>query len=553
MSPGHHESQASAYGHDTWMNMGGGYSHAGPSPTLSPMPDFHGFDFNQQHQPQAPMPIEPSYSIPRPPPYSAGVPQMPPPLIMPHNGVWPSMIASQSQQGTYQPPTLLPALPPQTPISASTASDATPTSAKTSTSRRKLTDEERRQMCLEAEQNPTMKQTQIGAKFNVERSTVSKILRQKERYINPPPKEEVISPGKKSKAKLPDFEKTLTNWVKNQQRRGLAVTDEDLRKQARKFSFSRSDQALLSSPSWLEKVKQKNGLMTSESTPTQNSGVENVNSSATSYDETPNNASPTSSNGLVSPPISATDDNSRLGLKEEQSLEYFDFDEKDFSHSPSIQPGSTIDLENALAGPIMSPLSPDPMPVEATELPDIEFEEEDLTVALASGRQRSQTISYTSNSGARPSSSSNRMAALPSRSLTASLDSRPMSMVVDPRQMMKRHKSVPDIHDAEPVRFSSMQPPPLPKSTDVSPISHPGSPVAEDDNIKALHAIKKLLQQHPGVADPDDYLAIGKLMEKLKLLRSPTSTPVLPGGMHSVETLESPRINRKRTITGIST
>ncbi|RMZ82749.1 hypothetical protein DV738_g1569, partial [Chaetothyriales sp. CBS 135597] len=519
------------------------------------MPDYHGFDFSQQHQPQAPMPIEPSYSIPRPPPYSAGVPQMPPPLIMPHNGVWPSMIASQSQQGAYQPPALLPALPPQTPISAGTVSDTTPTSAKTSTSRRKLTDEERRQMCLEAEQNPTMKQTQIGAKFNVERSTVSKILRHKERYINPPPKEEVTSPGKKSKAKLPDFEKTLTNWVKNQQRRGLAVTDDDLRNQARKFSFSRSDQALLSSPSWLEKVKQKNGLTTGESTPTHNSGVDNmVDSSATSYDETPNNVSPTSSNGLVSPPISATDDNnSRLPLKEEQSLGYFDFDEKDFSHSPSIPPGSTTDLDTSLVGPIMTPLSPDPMPLEVSELSGMDFEDSDLTASSGSGRQRSQTISYMSNSGSQPPNGERTMAALPSRSLTTSLDIRPNSMVIDPRQMMKRHKSVPDIHDPEPVRFSSMQPPPLPKSTDVSPISHPGSPVTEDDNIKALHAIKKLLQQHPGVADPDDYLAIGKLMEKLKLLRSPTSTPVLPGGMHSVDTLESPRMSRKRTITGIST
>ena len=76
--------------------------------------------------------------------------------------------------------------------------------------------------------------------------------------MNPPaPKEEVSSPGKKSKAKLPDFEKTLTNWVKNQQKKGLFVSDDELRKQARVFSFSRSDQALLSSPSWLEKFKQE--------------------------------------------------------------------------------------------------------------------------------------------------------------------------------------------------------------------------------------------------------------------------------------------------------
>ena len=159
MPSDHHESQGSGYGPNSWMNMsGGGYSQAGPSPHMSPpIPEFHGFDYNT-----VPTPIEPQFSMPRPPPYAVGVPpQMPPPLIMPQNGIWPSMIASQSHHGSYQPP-ILPAMPMQTPVSAGTGSDVTPTSAKTTSSRRKLTDEERRQMCLEAEQNPTMKQTQIG-------------------------------------------------------------------------------------------------------------------------------------------------------------------------------------------------------------------------------------------------------------------------------------------------------------------------------------------------------------------------------------------------------
>jgi hypothetical protein len=180
MPPDHPESQGSGYGHNSWMNMAGGYSQGGPPPSMSPMHDYQGFEFHP-----APMPIEPAYSMPRPPPYAAGVPQMPPPLIMPQNGIWPSMIASQSHPQSSYAPTILPAAPIQTPVSAGTGSDVTPTSAKTSTSRRKLTDEERRQMCLEAEQNPTMKQTQIGglsslvlldliadaalAKFNVER------------------------------------------------------------------------------------------------------------------------------------------------------------------------------------------------------------------------------------------------------------------------------------------------------------------------------------------------------------------------------------------------
>ena len=132
-------------------------------------------------------------------------------------------------------------------------------------------------------------------------STVSKILRQKDKYMNPPPPKEVTTdPGKKSKAKLPDFEKTLTNWVVKQHKQGLPVTDQDLRKQARTFSLSRSHQALLSSPSWLEKFKQKNGLGRYSNS---------VDSTTTPLSESLVDASPaSSSDDLVSPPMSGSDD-----------------------------------------------------------------------------------------------------------------------------------------------------------------------------------------------------------------------------------------------------
>jgi len=97
-----------------------------------------------------------------------------------------------------------------------------------------------------------------------------------------------------------------------------------------------------------------------------------------------------------------------------------------------------------------------------------------------------------------------------------------------------------------------MQPPPLPRSSaDASPVSHPASPV-DDELIRALHEIKSLLEQNPSVAEPDDYLLIGKLMSKLKLLR-PVHVASLPGGMHPIDTIDSPRISKKRTILGIST
>ena len=164
MASNPHESPGSGYSHAQWMGMGG--YQTSPHPPTTQVPDYqHGYDY----APPA-MPMEPSYNMPRPPPHFSGShPLPPPPLITPHQALWPSMFTGN--QSSFPPP-LLPAGPVQTPLSAGTnptPTDVTPTSAKSSTSRRKLTDEERRQMCLEAEQNPGMKQTQIGGKCTVNR------------------------------------------------------------------------------------------------------------------------------------------------------------------------------------------------------------------------------------------------------------------------------------------------------------------------------------------------------------------------------------------------
>ncbi len=155
MPPEHQDSHHSGYGQSGWMNVHGAYS-ASPQTSMSPMHELSSFDY----QTTAPMPMEPAYNMHRPSPFAASHPQMLPPLMTPHSGLWPSMLASQPGSAYHAP--IQPTGPLQTPLSASTASDMTPTSAKTTTSRRKLTDEERRQMCIEAEQNPNMKQTQIG-------------------------------------------------------------------------------------------------------------------------------------------------------------------------------------------------------------------------------------------------------------------------------------------------------------------------------------------------------------------------------------------------------
>ncbi|THW35134.1 hypothetical protein D6D21_09280 [Aureobasidium pullulans] len=178
------------------------------------------------------------------------------PLMMP----WPSMLGSQqtfyppllpqTQIGTTSPPTM-------TPISAGSSSRSGPSVRKT------LSDDDRRRMCKYAEENPTAKQTEIGYLFGVERSTVSKVLRKKEIYLNQSqPKETPRSPpNKRSKARLPDIEKTLSAWVIKEQKKGSPITDDAIREQAYYFASIPGPENPASNPvnipGWLEKFKQK--------------------------------------------------------------------------------------------------------------------------------------------------------------------------------------------------------------------------------------------------------------------------------------------------------
>ena len=141
--------------HSGWADSGGYDSHH-QSP---PVQDYNGFSN------YAPLPMEPMYGTSmHPPPHHTHPtprtthPQLQP-LIMPQMPQWPSMLTSQS---TYQP-SLFPSAPvPITPASATPVSATSTHSRTSSTPRKTLTDSDRRRMCQYHEENPTVKQTEIG-------------------------------------------------------------------------------------------------------------------------------------------------------------------------------------------------------------------------------------------------------------------------------------------------------------------------------------------------------------------------------------------------------
>jgi hypothetical protein len=91
---------------------------------------------------------------------------------------------------------------------------------------------------------------------------VSKVLRQRDQYFKKGDGEPDSAAGKRAK-KNPDFDRTLSNYVRRQQQQGFELSDDEIMDQARRFAHgSNNQESLMSSltSSWLQKFKQKHGI-----------------------------------------------------------------------------------------------------------------------------------------------------------------------------------------------------------------------------------------------------------------------------------------------------
>lgn len=129
-----------------WVDMGG-YA----TTQHHQLTDFTGFQFGSSPI----MPIEPAYSMSMPQPYTT---QHLIPLTM--SSQWPSMLSTQPG---FAPMPVAPM--PITPIPPPLQHVQAPQISTPPTPRRTLTDTERRRMCLYHQENPHVKQTEIGGEF----------------------------------------------------------------------------------------------------------------------------------------------------------------------------------------------------------------------------------------------------------------------------------------------------------------------------------------------------------------------------------------------------
>lgn len=105
--------------------------------------------------------------------------------------------------------------------------------------------------------------------------------------------------------------------------------------------------------------------------------------------------------------------------------------------------------------------------------------------------------------------------------------------------VIKRNRSNPEIK-------TSMQPPPsVSKPATVSPISAPQSPT-QDEARSALELVMNYFQHQPAGLAAQEYVTIGKLMERLELAKSQHNTL---GGLTRIDEHDDvPRLNKKRSI-----
>lgn len=157
-----HLSPDNTYGPESWVDMSS-FQHQ------TTMPDYgggYGFMPPMSHG----LPSESLGRMPPPPPPQS-LHQQPPathtqlPMLMMPQATWPSMLTNPN---SYGPPHSAPPVPIPS-ITAPLKTSKLPAIQTTSQPRKTLTDDDRRAMCRYAEDHPTAKQTDIGARFGVER------------------------------------------------------------------------------------------------------------------------------------------------------------------------------------------------------------------------------------------------------------------------------------------------------------------------------------------------------------------------------------------------
>ena len=377
-------------------------------------------------------------------------------------------------------------------------------------------------------------------------STVSKVLRQKDKYLFP--EDGSRSPIKKAKGKFPDIERALSNWARNQQRSGHALNDNIIREKARFFATTVGNQdchAKVNSNSWLEKFKQKNHLMGAK--PRKSSDAQSdlgLDTASHSGDHTPNGISPISPAGGVSSASPVSPVKSRDNLKHGSPDSYGDFSAI-YKHDHSQSATSLASAYTDVTAPsTFSPQSPTSSFFPSEVDPASCGPASSAPAVKDSGHTRNRSFPMIDTDSVFP------VHTMPNSALETPNDDYP-DRTLSASSELHHVSSQPPSNVHSPIQGSPavMAPPPNPLNTgssaNNSTLSSPVTLPSQDEARRALELVMTFFQSQPsGAVDPQEYITMGKLMEKLKV-HGPVGQ--LPGGMHSID-MGQKEMSRKRSI-----
>ncbi|OKL55295.1 hypothetical protein UA08_09445 [Talaromyces atroroseus] len=358
------------------------------------------------------------------------------------------------------------------------------------TPRKILTDEVRRQICLYQEENKSAKQVEIADLFGVERSTVSKILRQKEKYLSMP--DGTQSPIKRGKHKESKIEKALANWVQKSKRQGRVLTRNDIEEKAKLFAknCATQDQKLkILTEGWLDKFFNENPIICSS--------LENSADTVVSDGESTPPILPTGPPLCLSPSL-------RQGMKNEIGDSAFnisgDFAKHDHSSTLDPIPSPSAGRTSA-ASPLVS---------ESPYVPTAHSRHS--LISSATGGLLNQTFggeiyssTYSKHSTNGPFSDTVLNSPLDEKleegNLTDTCD-------VSSKGSVRYHESNADLSSIG----NTMQPPHLP-------------PITKDEARHALDLVINYVKSEPGSELPDQVsITLDELKERLNVVRNDWSS-----------------------------
>lgn len=379
-------------------------------------------------------------------------------------------------------------------------------------------------------------------------STVSKVLRQREKYLFP--EDRSSSPVKRAKGKFPDIERALANWVRNSQKQGIPLTDAAIKEKARFFATTvgnNENPLKTNSASWLEKFKQKNGIGSGKLTRRASETNIAASAAASTSSLNPDSAgassqpssgiSPTSPSGLPSPSaLSAAKSDEEV--KADGIDSYLEFGQNgEYRHSnsqstTSLSSAFTDTAPSSFSGGPTSPTTPFTFSPDGNTGSWLPSQQARLPPPGSNfQRPRSQTFpmlgidpSFISNQSTEPLTPKYNMpVTAPSSALDSPVHEIPPSFGLDTAI------ASPPLHHSS--SNGSMAPPP--SGLQSPPGSSAPSSPTQDDARRALDTLLTFFNnQGPNsLVDENDYMAVLKLTEKLRLQQN---NGPLPGGLHRI-------------------